>query len=98
MVIYLIMRTPENLVRHELIGLKVKVVDSSNKKNVGISGKIIDESRNVIVIEKTKGKEVKLAKEYNVFVFNLGKQKVRIEGKILVARPEDRIKKKFKKW
>jgi ribonuclease P protein subunit POP4 len=92
------MRTHENLVRHELMGLKVKVVDSSNKKNVGISGKVVDESRNVIVIEKTNGKEVKLAKEYNVFVFDLGKHKVRVEGKILVGRPEDRIKKKFKKW
>ncbi len=92
------MRSPENLVRHELIGLRVKVVESSNKRNVGISGKVIDESRNIIVIEKAKGKEVKLAKEHNVFVFSLGKQNVRIDGKILVGRPEDRIKKKFKKW
>ena len=92
------MRSPENLVRHELIGLKVRVVESLNKKNVGISGKVIDETRNVIVVEKAKGKEVKLAKEHNVFVFYLGGQKVRIEGKILVGRPEDRIKKKFKKW
>ena len=92
------MRTPENLVRHELIGLKVKVVDSSNKKNIGISGKVVDETRNVIIIEKAKGKEVKLAKEYNVFVFVLDRKKVKIEGKLLVGRPEDRIKKKFKKW
>jgi ribonuclease P protein subunit POP4 len=76
----------------------VKVVESSNRKNVGISGKVIDESRNIIVIEKTKGKEAKLAKEHNVFVFFLGKQKVRIDGKILVGRPEDRIRKKFRKW
>lgn len=92
------MRTPENLVRHELIGLKAKVVKSLNKKNVGISGKVIDESRNIIVIEKAGGKEVKLSKEHNVFVFSLGRQKVRIDGKILVGRPENRIKKKFKKW
>lgn len=91
------MRTPENLIRHELIGLRLKVIESSNKKNVGISGKVIDESRNVIVIEGGKG-EVRLAKEHNVFVFSLGKQKVRIDGEILVGRPEDRIKKKFKKW
>jgi ribonuclease P protein subunit POP4 len=92
------MRSPENLVRHELIGLRVKVVESANRKNVGISGKVIDETRNIIVIEKTNGKEVKLAKKHNVFVFSLGKQKVRIDGDILVGRPEDRVKKKFKKW
>lgn len=92
------MRTPENLVRHELIGLKAKVIESLNKKNVGISGKVIDESRNIIVIEKTKGKEVRLSKEHNVFVFDLNGEKVRVDGKLLVGRPEDRIKKKFKKW
>ncbi|NIO23268.1 MAG: ribonuclease P protein component 1 [Candidatus Aenigmarchaeota archaeon] len=92
------MRTPENLVRHELIGLKVKIVESSNKKNIGISGRVVDETRNIMVIEKTKGKEVRLSKEHNVFVFVLNRQKVRIDGKILVGRPEDRIKKKFRKW
>ena len=92
------MRTPENLVRHELIGLKVKIAESLNKKNVGISGKVVDESRNIIIIEKAKGKEVRLSKNHNVFVFSLGRQKVRIEGDVLIGRPEDRIKKKFKKW
>jgi ribonuclease P protein subunit POP4 len=92
------MRTPDNLVRHELIGLRVRVAESANRKNVGITGKVIDETRNIFVIEKTNGKEVRLAKEHNVFVFFLNRQKVRIEGDVLVGRPEDRIKKKFKKW
>lgn len=92
------MRTPENLVRHELIGLRVKVFESANKKNVGISGKVINETRDTFTIEKKDGKEVKLIKEENVFVFDLSNERVRIDGKILVGRPEDRIKKKFKKW
>lgn len=92
------MRTPENLVRHELIGLKAKVVDSSNPKNVGIKGRIVDETRNILVIEKTDGKEVKLVKEENVFVFDLDGERISVDGKILVGRPEDRIKKKFRKW
>jgi len=92
------MRTPENLVRHELIGLKVEVAESANRKNVGIKGRIVDETRNVFVIEKAGGKEVKLSKEHSVFVFSLGEHEVRIDGKILVGRPEDRIRKKFKKW
>ena len=92
------MRTPENLVRHELIGLKAKVVDSSNPKNVGIKGRIVDETRNILVIEKTDGKEVKLVKEENVFIFDLGGERISVDGKILVGRPEDRIKKKFRKW
>ncbi|MEE9323182.1 MAG: ribonuclease P protein component 1 [Candidatus Aenigmarchaeota archaeon] len=92
------MRTPENLVRHELIGLRVKIVESANKKNVGISGKVINETRDTFTIEKKGGKEVKLVKEENVFVFDLSGEKVRVDGKILIGRPEDRIKKKFRKW
>jgi ribonuclease P protein subunit POP4 len=92
------MRTPDNLVRHELIGLRVRVAESANRKNVGIAGKVIDETRNIFVIEKTNGKEVRLVKKQNVFVFFLDRHKVRINGEILVGRPEDRIKKRFKKW
>ncbi len=92
------MRTPENLVHHELIGLKVNVVGSSNPKNIGIKGKIVDETRDTLVIEKLDGREAKMIKEENVFVFVLDRKMVKVDGKILVGRPEDRIKKKFKNW
>ncbi len=92
------MRTPENLVRHELIGLKVRIVQSSNPKSAGISGRVIDETRNMLVIEKADGKEVSVQKETSVFSFELGQARVRIDGRVLVGRPEDRIKKKLKTW
>jgi ribonuclease P protein subunit POP4 len=93
------MITPKNLVRHELISLPIEIIDSKNKKNIGISGRVIDETRNMLVIEKTNGKEAKLVKDQCVFVFVLpDKTKVKVDGKILVGRPEDRIKKKFRKW
>ena len=92
------MRTAENLVRHELIGLKVRVAGSSNKTNVGLTGKVVDETRNMLIIERPDGKEVRIAKDSNVFSFELRSIWVRVDGKILVGRPEDRIKKKFKKW
>jgi len=39
--------TPQNFVNHELIGLHVTLVKSTNKDAVGLSGRIIDESRNI---------------------------------------------------
>jgi len=92
------MRTPENLVRHELIGLKVRIAESPNKLNAGLEGKVIDETRNTLVMERTNGKEIRIQKERNVFSFELNSGRVRIEGRLLMGRPEDRIKKKFKKW
>lgn len=92
------MRTAENLVRHELIGLKVRVAGSSNKTNVGLTGKVVDETRNTLVIEKLDGKEVRIAKDSAVFSFEIGSVWVKVDGKLLVGRPEDRIKKKLRKW
>ena len=91
------MITPENLVRHELIGLDVAVIKSTNGKEIGLRGKVIDESRNTIRIETESGEKT-LIKENCTFSFRLGSTWVNVEGKIIVARPEDRIKKRFRKW
>ncbi|MFH0956366.1 MAG: ribonuclease P protein component 1 [Candidatus Aenigmatarchaeota archaeon] len=92
------MITPENLVRHELMGLTAMVRSSTNQQIVGISGKVIDESRNTFVIETPEGREVTIVKDQCEISFRLPSgESVRVDGKLLVARPEDRIKKKFPK-
>lgn len=90
--------TAQNIVRHELIGLKVKIVKSTDSTQKGITGKVIDETYNTLKIE-TKDKEKTVIKENCVFIFTLpDKTKVQVDGKLLVSRPEDRIKKKLPKW
>ena len=92
------MITPENLVRHELIGLKVRIAEARNSQLAGTSGKVIDESRNTLTLE-VGGREKVFPKEECRFEFSLPSGgKVLVEGSLLVARPEDRIKKKLKKW
>ncbi|MCK9151319.1 ribonuclease P protein component 1 [Methanobacterium alcaliphilum] len=92
------MITPQNIFRHELIGLEVEIMKSSHKELVGIKGKIVDETRNTIQIENESGRETLIAKNVAIFHFLIPDgQKVEIDGKILVSRPEDRIKKKFRK-
>lgn len=91
------MLTANNIVHHELIGLYVKVVYNSQT----LCGVVIDETKNTVKIEvKTeKGKSEKLiSKNNSVFQFRLPDGKwVEIKGNILSIRPEDRIKKRFKK-
>ena len=58
------MLTPKNLVKHELIGLKVKVTISTNKKQEGLEGIVVDETRNTLIIETSSG-EKSLAKKLN---------------------------------
>jgi ribonuclease P protein subunit POP4 len=93
------MITPENIVRHELMGLQAMVRVASNPQLVGITGKVIDESRNTLILETSEGREVTIVKDQCTLSFRLPDgQSVRVDGKLLVARPEDRIKKKLPKW
>ena len=88
-------RTPENLPRHELIGLQVKVLEASNENYIGISGEVLDETRDTMNID---GKTVE--KKSCVFVFDLPSgEEVEIKGEIIAKRPEERLKMKLPdKW
>lgn len=92
------MISPKNLVRHELIGLEVEVVSSTNPSQAGLSGKVVDESRNILTIETEAGTR-SLPKEDCTFSFRIPSgERVRVRGSLLVSRPEDRPKKKLRKW
>lgn len=86
--------TPSNLLRHELIGLRLHVAESSNSTVHGLRGTVIDETRNMLVIENERSAEKRVPKAGNRFIFELDDGKlVRVKGDRLVSRPEDRIKK-----
>jgi ribonuclease P protein subunit POP4 len=86
--------TPSNLLQHELIGLKINVDESSNSSVRGLGGTVIDETRNMLVIENEQKNEKKIAKAGNQFIFEFNEGvHVRVKGDRLISRPEDRIKK-----
>ena len=86
--------TPSNLLQHELIGLKINVDESSNSSVRGLGGTVVDETRNMLVIENEQKNEKSIAKAGNQFIFELnGEVHVRVKGDRLISRPEDRIKK-----
>jgi ribonuclease P protein subunit POP4 len=93
------MITPQNIFRHELVGLNVEVVKSSHEGFTGIKGEVIDETKNTVKVEDVTGCEKIIPKSVVTFQFTLPDNKVvEIDGSIIVARPEDRIKKKFRKF
>jgi len=92
------MITGRNLIRHELIGLNVKIIDSSNKFHVGIKGMVVDETKNLLIIETKKGLK-RVQKKGTKFVFTIPNgRKFKVNGTRIIARPEDRIKLRVKKW
>lgn len=74
--------------KEELIGKKIKIIDSKNPQLIGVEGTIIDESKNMLSIEKD-GKVIQIVKDQ--CVFDVEGQTV--EGEKIAKRPEERIKK-----
>ncbi len=92
------MITPENLVKHELIGLMVEVESSPNKSQAGTNGMVVDETKNMLAIETRDGVK-KIQKAGSKFIFTTPEgTRVRVDGKIIAKRHEDRVKIKTKKW
>ena len=89
------MITPYNFLRHEVVGLKAKVVEATDD-GYKISGTINDETRNTLKIKTEKGDKI-VPKDCIIIDFTLPKGVVvRVDGKLLIARPEERIKKKYR--
>jgi len=90
--------TPQNILRHELIGLSVKVSEATNPSVKGVRGAVVDETRNTLKILSTRG-TILIPKDVATFRFKLpnGVQ-VDVDGRRLVARPESRLKTRVRRW
>ncbi|WP_424359680.1 ribonuclease P protein component 1 [Methanocella sp. MCL-LM] len=84
---------PDNLIYHELVGLEVEV----ETPPYILSGKVVDETRNMIIINTGKH-DAKVPKSCCSFVFTLPDgRRVRVRGDLLLSQPENRIPKKKRK-
>ncbi|HLD59937.1 MAG TPA: ribonuclease P protein component 1 [Candidatus Bilamarchaeaceae archaeon] len=87
------MRNKNNLLFHTFIGLEVEIINSSDFALIGLKGKIVDETKNLFVIENSN-KEKKIPKIPSTFRFLLDDGSfVDIEGKKIAFRPSERPKK-----
>jgi ribonuclease P protein subunit POP4 len=88
--------TPE-IIRFEFVGTEGKVARSPHRGYVGLGGKVISETRNTFTFLK-EGKAKSVIKESAFFNFKFDDGTVvEIDGKLLVGRPEDRLKKSIKR-
>jgi RNase P/RNase MRP subunit p29 len=82
----------QNVARHELIGLDVLVAGASNPSQGGMSGRIIDETRNLVVLQTETGIK-KVPKNGSIFRSRLPDNSlVEIHGSALILAPEKRLK------
>lgn len=91
------MITPQNILRHELTGLDVRVEQAQNQYLNGISGLVVLETRNMVFV-KTGAEVKKVAKKGVIFRFTLPSGKrVDVTGAVLVMAPEKRINMRIKR-
>jgi len=85
------MRTIENLLYHELIGLKIKLCECSQSSILNLSGQIIFETKNLLIV-RTLNRIKKIPKNIILkCILYLPSTACFIRGNQLIGRPEDRI-------
>lgn len=91
------MKVTPDIINGEFIGTEGRIAESRHSGYVGISGEVIDESKNTFTI--LQGRKTKnVIKEAAVFRFRFSDGTVvEIDGKLLVGRSEDRLKKSMKR-
>jgi ribonuclease P protein subunit POP4 len=91
------MKVSPAVVQGEFIGLDAKIAKSTQQNIVGMRGKIIDETRNTFVILHNNKRKI-VPKDTAIFHFTFpDKTVVEIDGKLLVGRPENRVKKRIRR-
>ena len=87
--------TPENLPKHEFIGLNVGVVKSTDEGLEGLEGEVMDETESMLRIG-----EKWVEKKNCTFLFEIPSgERVEVNGELIAKRPEERTGMKLPdKW
>ncbi len=88
------MITKKNLLLSTFIGLPVEIMNSSQRHLIGLKGTVVDETKNLIVIETSQGKESRIPKVSSTFRFTCESgEKADVDGRTIAFRPHERPKK-----
>jgi len=83
--------TPD-IIRSEFIGTRTKTNNNNYAREACVRGRIIDETRNTFTVLNEGGKKT-VIKSSSIFSFEFWDHSIlEIDGKLLVGRPEDRLK------
>lgn len=85
------MRLIENILFHEWIGLKIKISECSQTSLTNLSGKIIFETKNMLIVRTLNGVTKIPKKIIRKCILYLPSTACFIRGNQLIGRPEDRV-------
>ena len=94
------MISPNYLIYHDLIGFEVLLKRKSKMKESEylINGIIIDETKNLVILQKNNQIKKYIKKDY-IFRFKVDNDLLEVDGSMIVGKPENRLRSlKKKKW
>ncbi|MBI2672492.1 ribonuclease P protein subunit [Candidatus Woesearchaeota archaeon] len=83
----------KDFLKTEMIGLKMEVLEAKNKNLIGMKGVIVDETKNTLVIKNEKEEMKTILKDQVVLKIHYKGNEIKVNGDLLLGRPEDRLKK-----
>ena len=91
------MKITPDIIRYEFIGTGAEIARSPHGGYVGLGGIVVGETKNTFTL-LSEGQAKNIIKELAVFNFTFDDGTIaEIDGKLLVGRSEDRLKKSIKR-
>jgi ribonuclease P protein subunit POP4 len=88
------MITSENIVAHEMIGLKTEISGSPNSQIIGLNGTIVDETKSMLILNTKNGFKM-IPKKQNTWKFYAENKEIILYGSLLEKRSYDRLEAKI---
>jgi ribonuclease P protein subunit POP4 len=84
------MITPDNILSHEFIGIRVEIIDSSNTQVIGLNGRIENETKSMFQLNTDKGMK-NISKSNNIWKLSINDESIIVDGNKISKRPQDRV-------
>jgi RNase P/RNase MRP subunit p29 len=86
--------TKNDILLRTLINTQLEIIESSNSKLIGLSGVLVNESKELFFIRTLNNEIKKVLKKIVIFIIIFpDNTKIKIDGKLLFGTLSDRIKK-----
>jgi ribonuclease P protein subunit POP4 len=91
------MKITPDIIRYEFIGTQARIAKSAHLGYIGLAGPVIAETKNTLTLIH-QGQPKSVIKDLATFDFSFNDgTTVEVDGKLLVGRSEDRLKKGVKR-
>jgi ribonuclease P protein subunit POP4 len=91
------MKITPDIIRYEFIGTQARIAQSAHLGYIGLAGPVIAETKNTLTLIH-QGQPKSVIKDLTTFDFSFDDgTTVEVDGKLLVGRSEDRLKKGVKR-